>query len=215
MVFGVRTTKTLAGRPSLTRETVKLEVAVSAELAVASGAVRLWGGMTTGPLGLKAGREGGVEGGWSGAGVSEGLAGAFPPLRTWSGIGLAWSAPPSWRGMSKAGIVKSPGRAGTRVKITVALELPLMEVLWFIVCTTRRPSTSGSVMSGFGMSIPQSVVVSFCLMAPFCTVMVTVTWSPTLTSGGSICWLSVAAARQEIVVKARRDARQSAVLSAA
>src|SRR5271163_4454253 len=47
-------------------------------------------------------------------------------------------------------------------------------------------------------------------MVPPCTVSVTMTGSPTLTSWGSICWVSVAAARHDVVVKAKRVATTSA-----
>src|ERR1700691_243803 len=47
-------------------------------------------------------------------------------------------------------------------------------------------------------------------MVPPCTVSVTMTGSPTLTSCGSICWVNVAAAGQGVVMKAKRMARTSA-----
>src|SRR5476649_685025 len=103
------TMKTLAGRPSLSMGTLaELSAVVLEEFPAAFGVVPLLGGMTTGPWGLNGRLVAGIEDEAGEEPIGAGalfVAGAAPAPRTWSGIGLVRRAPPSWRGMSKAGMV--------------------------------------------------------------------------------------------------------------
>ncbi len=92
---------------------VKPAVPESAGLAgpPAPFGVELFGGMTTGPFGLKGGLDA------AGAGVATGLAGAVAELRTWSFISWTWSAVPVLGGDVEGGdgeVARMGGYEGKR-----------------------------------------------------------------------------------------------------
>jgi len=95
-------------------------------------------------LGLKIGDAGAA----GAAGWELGAEGEVPlPTTTWSFMGWARRVAPSWRWMSKAGMVKSPGRVGVRWKpmedAVVTDPLTKEKLVELLVPRTLRPSTCG------------------------------------------------------------------------